>query len=117
MAGMTQTPHSPLQLLGGDFPRRFATVTIASGQVLAAGAVLGEVGETDEYILSLAAAEDGSEKPSVILWEDVNASEGAVDAEVMLTGDVRAAALQIGTGHTVGDVRKALRPFCLFVHS
>ena len=116
MPRMTQTPHEPRQLLAGDFPRRFATVTIAAGQKLTAGAVLGEIGDTAEYTLSLAAAEDGSEKPSVVLWEDVDAEEGATQAEVLLAGDVRAVELQLGTGHTVGAVRKALRPFCLFVH-
>lgn len=117
MAEMTQTTHQQRQLVAGDFPRRFATVTIESGQNQPAGAVLGEVTASEEYKLSASAAGDGSENPSVILWEDVDASDGAVDAEVLLTGDVRAVELTLGTGHTTASVRKALRPLCLFVHS
>ncbi|HBK37985.1 MAG TPA: head decoration protein [Halomonas sp.] len=117
MPSTTQTAHPQMGLLiAGDFPRRFATVTIAAGQVLAAGSVLGEVTASKEFKLSEAAAGDGSEKPSVVLWEAVDATEGAVPAETMLTGDLRASALTLGDGHTVASVRKALRPFSLFVH-
>lgn len=116
MADMTTTPHQPRQLLAGDFPRRFATVTILEGQSLDAGAVLGEITASGKFILSLSAAEDGSEDPSVVLWEDVDASDGDVEAEVLLCGDVLASALTVGTGHTVASVRKALRPLSLFIH-
>lgn len=117
MATAKQTAHPQMAaLLAGDFPRRFATVTIESGQVQPAGAVLGEVSGSEEYKLSATAAGDGSEEPTVVLWEDVDATDGAVDAEVMLTGDLRASALKLGDGHTTGSVRKALRAFSLFVH-
>lgn len=116
MPGMTTTPH-PKQaaLLAGDFPLRFMTVTIESGQVQPAGAVLGEVTASSEFKLSASAAEDGSETPNTVLWEDVDASEGAVEAEVVLCGDLRASELTLGTGHTQASVRKALRSFSLFV--
>lgn len=117
MPSATQTAHPQMgSLIAGDFPRRFATITIAAGQSLAAGSVLGEVTASEEFKLSASAAEDGSEKPSVVLWEAVNTTEGAAPAEAMLTGDLRASALTLGAGHTVTSVRKALRPFSLFVH-
>lgn len=117
MPSATQTAHPQMgSLIAGDFPRRFATITIAAGQALAAGSVLGEVTVSEEYKLSEAAAGDGSEKPSVVLWEAVDTTEGAAPAEAMLTGDLRASALTLGAGHTVASVRKALRPFSLFVH-
>lgn len=116
MPGMTQTAHRQRQLRGGDFPVRFATVMIAAGGVLAEGSVLGEVTVGGEYKLSASAAEDGSEAPSVVLWEDVDAEDGPVEAEVMLTGDLRSAALILGEGHTIESVRKALRRWSLFVH-
>ncbi|RUR51412.1 head decoration protein [Vreelandella populi] len=116
MPGMTQTAHNPRQLVGGSFPIRFATVTIAEGEVLAAGSVLGEVTASSEHKLSVAAADDGSQAPITVLWEDVDATGGPVEAEVMLTGDLRAAALTLGEGHTVESVRKALRRWSLFVH-
>lgn len=116
MPGMTQTAHRQRQLRGGDFPVRFATVVIATGEVLEEGSVLGEVTADEEYKLSASAATDGSEAPSVVLWEDVDATDGPVSAEVMLTGDLRSAALTLGEGHTIESVRKALRRWSLFVH-
>lgn len=116
MSGMTATPH-PLSaaLLAGDFPRRFMTITVATGQVQPAGAVMGEVTADANYLLSASAATDGSEAPSVILWEDVDATDGDVEAEALICGDVRGEKLTLGTGHTVASVRKALRSVSLFV--
>ncbi|MBB3192053.1 head decoration protein [Halomonas cerina] len=117
MSGAQVTQHPQLAaLLAGDFPQRFMTVTIESGQVQPAGAVLGEVTASEEYKLSASAAGDGSEAPSVVLWEDVDASGGAVQAEALIAGDVRSSELTLGTGHTVASVRKALRGLSLFVH-
>lgn len=115
MPGMTQVARHPRQLVGGEFPIRFMTVIIAEGEVLAAGSVLGEVAADEQYKLSVAASDDGSEAPSVVLWENVDATDGPVPAEVMLTGDVRSPALTLGEGHTVDSVRKALRAWSLFV--
>lgn len=116
MPNMTTTPITQaLHLLSGDFPQRFMTVTIEAGQVQPVGAVLGEVTASEEYKLSASAAADGSEAPTVILWEDVDATDGAVDAEVLLCGDIRSSELTLGAGHTTATVRKALRPYSLFV--
>ena len=114
-AQVTQHP-TPTALIGGDFPRRFMTVTIESGQVQPAGAVLGEVTASSEFKLSASGAADGSEAPSVVLWEGVDASGGAVQAEVLIAGDVRSSELTLGAGHTVASIRKALRGLSLFVH-
>lgn len=117
MAKATLTNHpATLALSGGDFPRRFMTIMVAAGQALSAGSVLGEVSASEEYKLSESGAFDGSESPSLVLFEDIDTSEGAAPAEAMLTGDVPANALTLGTGHTAASVRKALRPYCLFVH-
>lgn len=116
MADMTTTNHPDRNgLLAGDFPRRFMTITIASGQALAAGAVLGEVSASSEYRLAASAADDGSETPSVVLWDDVDTSEGAVEAEALIAGDVRASKLSLGEGITVAAAREALRTVSVFV--
>ena len=114
-AQVTQHP-THAALIAGDAPRRFMTVTIESGQVQPAGAVLGEVTASSEFKLSASAAADGSEAPSAVLWEAVDARGGAVQAEVLIAGDVRGSELTLGTGHTVASARKALRTFALFVH-
>ncbi|CBV44068.1 head decoration protein [Halomonas elongata] len=116
MPGMTQTNHPDRNgISGGNFPRRYMTVTIEAGQVQPAGAVLGKVTASNEYKLSASAAGDGSESPSVVLFDDVDASGGAVEAEVQISGDLRGEKLTIGTGHTIASVREALRPLSLFV--
>lgn len=116
MPGMTTTQHpESTALLAGDFPRRFMTITVASGQVQPAGAVMGEVTANEKYILSASAATDGSEAPSVILWEAVDATDGDVETEALICGDVRGEKLALGAGHTLASVRKALRSLSLFV--
>lgn len=115
MAGMTTTQHPESSILAGDFPRRYLTVTIAAGQALAAGAVLGEVTASGEYTLSASAAVDGSEAPSVVLADAIDTTGGGAPATVMLTGDVRSSAVTLGAGTTLDAARKALRAFCLFI--
>lgn len=115
MPGMTTTQHPESSILAGDFPRRYRTVTIAAGQVLVSGAVLGEVTASGEYQLSASAAADGSEAPTVVLADAIDTTAGAAPATVMLTGDVRGSAATLGEGTTLDAARKALRPFCLFI--
>ncbi|AQZ96635.1 head decoration protein [Halopseudomonas phragmitis] len=115
MANPIRSTYVPVQLAAGHFPVVMESVVIAQGMVLAAGAVLGKVTASDEYVLSLAAAEDGSETPDVILAEAVDTTEGAAPAPVMLTGEVLAAQLTLGAGHTIASVKAALRPLSLFI--
>lgn len=116
MATMNTTPHPDnAALLAGDFPRRFMTVTIAAGASLAAGSVLGEITVGGKYKLAADGAGDGSEDPTVVLWEAVDATEGDVPAEVLLCGDVRGSELTLGAGIEIADARKALRAYSIFV--
>ena len=115
MPGMTTTAFDQTQLFAGDFPRRYMTVTVAADQQLSAGAVLGEITASGEYKLAASAATDGSESPSVVLLEDIDTTEAAVTAEVLITGDLRAEALTLGEGLTVAAARKALRSLSLFI--
>lgn len=105
----------PDNLFGGDFPVATDIVTIASGQVQPRGAVLGEITASGKYVLSVAAAEDGSEELAAILAEDVDATAGDVKAPVYLTGQFNARALTLGAGHTAASAKAALRPLSIFV--
>lgn len=107
--------YTPDNLFAGDFPVATDTVTIASGQNLKRGAVLGMVTATGKYVLSVATAEDGSEEPVVILAEDIDATGGDVTAPVYLTGQFNARALTLGEGHTTDSVKAALRPLSIFI--
>lgn len=115
MPNPVRTTYTPDQLIAGDFPQVKDTVTIASGQQLVRGSVLGKVTATGHYKLSLAAAEDGSEDPVAILDVDIDTTSAAAPAPVLLTGEVFGSKLTLGTGHTVAAVKAALRPFSLFV--
>jgi hypothetical protein len=84
-------------------------VTIASGQNLKRGAVLGRITATDKYVLSLAAAEDGSQEADVILAEDVNATGGDKNAFVYTAGTFVDKALIFGTGQSVASSWRPLR--------
>lgn len=77
------------------------TVTVAAG--------------SGKYILSLAAATDGSEVPSAILAEDADATSGDVTTVAYLTGEFNIAAITFGTGHTAASVADALRDKGIFL--
>ncbi|MCJ8168639.1 head decoration protein [Atopomonas sediminilitoris] len=115
MSNPTRTTYTPATLLAGDFPVVKDGVTIAAGQILTAGAVLGKVTASGEYKLSASAAGDGSQTPEVILDEAVDTTSSAKPAPVMLTGEVFGSALILGAGHTLATVKTALRPLSLFV--
>lgn len=85
-------------------------VTIASGAgVLARGAVLGKITAGGKYKLSLSASSDGSQTPDLILAEPVDATAADVKALAYARGDFTAAALTLGTGHTVATITEGLR--------
>jgi hypothetical protein len=96
-------------LYTGDLKRVVDEVVIASGQVLSRGAVLGRITASNKFVLSLAAASDGSEVPRAILEEDVDATAGDKRAPAARTGEFNAAALTFGTGHNADSTRDGLR--------
>ena len=68
------TPQDFDNLLVADYPVQTEIVTIASGENLTRGAVLGKVTANGKYVLSASAAVDGSEDPVAVLAEDTDAS-------------------------------------------
>lgn len=103
-------------LIGGDHPIRTLGITIASGQNLLRGALLGKVTATGKYILSLSAASDGSQTPVGILGEDVNATAGDVVSFEYVAGDFNSNKMTFGTGHTAASVREALHARSIYLH-
>lgn len=85
------------------------SITILSGQVLARGAVLGKITASGKYVLSLAAANDGSQVPDLILAEDVNATGADKPGLAYERGDFSSGALTLGTGHSIASIRDTLR--------
>jgi len=107
--GAVSDAFVPDQLIAGPLQLVTDTVTLISGQTLTRGAVLGKITASGKYTLSLAAATDGSEVPSVILADDVDASGGDKLAGVYLAGEFNAGAMTFGTGHTAASTKDALR--------
>ncbi|WP_043538924.1 head decoration protein [Salinarimonas rosea] len=100
-------PHDHRFADTSDVIRDF--VTISSGQNLAAGSVLGKVTATGEYVLSLAAANDGSEVPVYVLAEPVNASAADAQGIVYARAHLLASFLVYGAGHSLATVKEPLR--------
>lgn len=109
---------APDLLLAGDHPIRTRGVTIASGQgELTRGTLLGIVTVGGNAVLSLAAAEDGSEVPTCILGENVDATSAAVDSFAYIAGDFNENQMTFGTGHTADSVRDGLRGRSIYLHN
>lgn len=91
-------------------------ITLLMAQVQPRGAVLGKITATGKYVLSLAAAVDGSQVPAAILVDDTNAT--AADAAVLgyTRGDFLASGLTLGAGHTVASVRAAFKDIGIFIN-
>jgi len=62
-----------------------------------------------KYILSLAAAIDGSQVPDAVLMEDCDASAAEKITQAHFRGDFNVTAITFGTGHTAASVREVLR--------
>lgn len=108
-ASFASAAYSPDGLLAGGIVRS-RKVTVANGAgPLARGTVLGQVTASGKYLPSLAAADDGSEAPDLVLAADVDASAADAEALAYYTGDFSALALTIGAGHTVVSIREGLR--------
>ncbi|UUQ64233.1 head decoration protein [Pseudomonas fuscovaginae UPB0736] len=115
MSNPERKSYIPSQLSAGDFPVVMEAVVIAAGQKLKRGSVLGQVTASKEYLLCKAAAQDGSQAPSVILDQDVDTTDGVRSAPVLLTGQVLGSQLVLGDGLSLATVKVALRPLSLFI--
>lgn len=105
----------PDQLIDGSHPVVTDTVTVLSGQVFPRGAVLGRITASGKYVLALAAAADGSQNPSVIAVDNVDATAGDVTTGVYVAGGFNGAALKLGTGIALAAAAIALRPLSIYV--
>lgn len=113
---MKTQDYNPGDLLVGDYPVAVRTVTIAQGQVLKRGAVIGDTGSA--FVLSEAASTDGSETPAGVMAIDVDATAAAVQTRMYASGGFDASKLILGDGHTVDTVEAAWRKLQapLFTH-
>lgn len=96
-------------LLASDFPVITKKVTIAAGENLIAGTVLGTADSGVSFVTSDGTANDGSEVPEYVLAEDVDATDGAIEGIVYRSGHFRGAALTFAGTHTLASLEASLR--------
>lgn len=64
-------------------PSSMDLVTVAAGQVLASGAVVGQIAESAKYAVFDPGADDGTAIAAGVLYEDVDAGAGDATARVL----------------------------------
>jgi hypothetical protein len=85
------------------------TITVLSGQDLAAGAVLGKVTASGKYRAVQPGASDGSEVAAGVLYDAIDATEAdTVGAAIVRLAEVNAAELVWPAGITGGQKTTAL---------
>lgn len=84
------------------------TVTLLTGQNLKRGALLGKVTASGKFVLSAAAAGDGSQTPIAVLADDVDATAADKAAPIYRAGGFNANQIIYGAGHTFASVKEAL---------
>ncbi len=117
-AGYTQENFSPDTLIAD--PRLVVTegVTIAAGQTLSRGAVLGQITASGDYVLSISTAADGSQTPVAILADAVNSTAGAVsNVPIYVMGEFDANAVTLGSGITLAAATTDLALKGIFLRS
>ncbi len=106
---MAEATFAPNDLLVSDVPVVTRNITVASGQNLKRGAVIGNVTASDKYVLSASAAADGSEIPDLVLAIDCDASAGDVRTSAYAGAAFDSTKLILGAGHTPATVEAAFR--------
>ena len=113
--GIVQDMYVPDQLVSGPLQLVTDTKTITGGKVYKRGTVLGVVTASGHYQPSVKTATDGSEVPSAILVDDVDATAGDVLGGVYLMGEFNGHRIIIDNSWTVETVAQALRPSSIFI--
>ena len=103
-------------LLSGDaaVPAVTESIVVDTGN-LARGALLGRITATGKWILSAAAAVDGSQTPRAILAEPTDATAADVVTVGYVTGQFNTAAITFGAGHTAASVKDGLAALGIFL--
>lgn len=114
--GVQQSVFVPDQLLSGPLQVVTDTVTVLkNAAVYKRGTVMGVITASGKYTLSVATASDGSETPSAILADDVDASVTDVSAGVYLMAEVNQNRVIFDASWTLDALKTALRPLSIFL--
>ena len=100
--------YDPNDIIATDHDLFSATLTLASGQNVTRGTVLGQITSGGKLNKSLSAAVDGSQVPMAIAAEDKDASAGDKSILVYLAGGFKEGRLTFGASHTAASTKVAL---------
>ena len=107
--------YTELFVTGSGFPVVIDSVTVAAGENLTRGTVVGLLTTGGKAKKSDSAATDGSQEPYAVLASDAAAASADVVVPVYLTGEFNAAALTFGGTDTADTRKAALRNIGIFV--
>ncbi|MCU7845309.1 MAG: head decoration protein [Candidatus Thiodiazotropha sp. (ex Monitilora ramsayi)] len=107
IASSSVETHSPDNLIAGSAPIVTNDGTLASGQNLARGAVLGRITASGEMVLSDPGAVDGSEVPVGILVHAQDASAAAKACQFYVGGEFRSSEMVWHAGYTTDAEKRA----------
>ena len=108
--------YTPDNLVAGVTQLVSETGTLAAGQALPRGALIGRITASGKFTLSLAAATDGSQNPYGILLDDYDATAGDLaGAGVYVKGEFNPNAMTFGAGQTPAGLHDALRTLGIFL--
>ena len=113
--GMVSTTFVPDQLIAGNLQQVTDTVKIGGATLLMRGAVLGQVTASEEYVLSVKTATDGSEIPCAILVDVADPSGGSVEGGVYEMGIFNQNRIIFDNSWTLAELKMALRPYSIFL--
>jgi hypothetical protein len=108
------------EIRASDYPVITKPITLAAGQNLPEGAVLGKITDAEsadvgKCVLSVKAATDGSQKAYAVLTYAVDATSAAKKATAYMSGDFVGKNLTYGTGHDKDSVFDDLRAVGVYV--
>ncbi|HHW8957234.1 head decoration protein [Morganella morganii] len=113
--GVTHSVFNLDQLISGPLQVVTDTGIIAKGGLRKRGTILGVVAATGEYEVSKKDATDGSEKPSVILVDDVDTTDGPLPGGLYLMGEFNQNRIIHDESWTAAELKDALRQFFIFL--
>ncbi|XTZ40065.1 head decoration protein [Salmonella enterica] len=113
--GMQSSLFVPDQLIAGPLQLVTDSVTVAVGNVLKRGTVLGMITLSGNYTACVKTAQDGSQTPLAILADDVDATDAERQAGVYLMGEFNQNRVTIDSSWTMADMKTALRPLSIFL--
>lgn len=115
--GVVQDTYIPDQLVSGPLQLVTDTGIITGAKAYKRGTVMGVITASGKYQISVKTATDGSEIPTAILVDDVDATAGDVNGGVYLMGEFNGHRMILDASWTLDTVKIALRPSSIFVRS